>query len=1078
LKCFYCGAELDKDGKICGICGAEVSDLKNKSQKSGVKGIHKKRNGLLALFVVAAIILAGITISWYFLRMNKKTVPTLSDSDSTYVEINENYSNIKVIDSESAIDSLVDIAAMIGIQDAHNEFKLKSETALATQQVYRLGQQYMGIPVFGRDIIVKASVNGDVIGLTSNYYPIALKDTSPVLSLDEAKDQAKEHIVLEYKCEAKDISFLSDEIIVYSFEQSATLAYKLHAVIGRNIPLRISLNIFLNADTGDILYVSEQSDFLSQEYTDQNNAKNIAVDLTDGTYKMFDESRDITIYQAVNQIKKINGQEITVWDRDNYNEITWLQNEKPLKSDVDAMANTEATYDYFQNELSFMERTTNALEVGVVTGIKYICDAHDFSRYIDMVNNAVSGYGFTDEQHTNYCIAIMLGYTDNNESVSQYLDYIAHEYSHGVIGYFFEENPLSDGALSEGYCDIFAECVEDSVESADLDWMTTRDIKNPSNTDNPSSMTEYNSDTSDGHINSTIISHAAYLMWNGGNTTGEWTRIENTVTLAKLWYGSLSLMHWDAHFSQCRNAVELSARDMLAAGDLSYEQYTTVIKSFEQVSIDNAPYQYNLNVKNKFDLSVMNSNNNLNTSCKLKILQIGDTTTDVIWDLSLRENPKIVLDATIIKGSYNNISLENGIYLITVSQDGETPVTHRIVVDGNEKSAETVVIHTDFSEVITVILNKDPATEPSDNNLHSELLSLLKAKTADEIVEFVYDDFDDNGTFEAFGITAIGNYYSEEKKYNGAQVWYVDSNGATMIKSGMRDPGYLDPLIVINNRKFICWLENAANYGTCAQIFGVNDGRPFISSLSGKYNGLEEQNGKYLVFNWNHDSGGLGAYDYELGLSEPHDLYVVGQVFNTATSDIPQTVTLNEKDAEFVQNLFSHFSYTQVYDSQKTTQEIVGRLMYENVLGDLDWAYQHFFGTSGTEQFYNGSGEKDPLNKFSESDGYEKCLSEKVDWIVNNIFNTTPVNSYAYNGHTNFYIHNIYYFSPIGATGEMLPECKIKNIKMLGNGDYEISVDLFEWETNIYQGSMIGIFRPKTIDGVRYLSVIKTNLMS
>lgn len=391
-----------------------------------------------------------------------------------------------------------------------------------------------------------------------------------------------------------------------------------------------------------------------------------------------------------------------------------------------------------------------------------------------------------------------------------------------------------------------------------------------------------------------------------------------------------------------------------------------------------------------------------------------------------------------------------------------------------EHTSELVLVGEGNYRFINGELN-EITTQAADKDT---LLSLLKVKTADEIVEFVYDDFDDNGTCEAFGITATGKWEPEGNRYNGVQVWYIDTNGATMIKSGMYDPGYLNPLIVINNRKFICWLEGAANYGTIAQIFGVNNGQPFISSLSGKYSGVSNQSGKNIAFTYHHDFGGLGTYDYELGLSETNDLYVVGQVFNTATSDIPQTVTLNEKDAEFVQNLFSHFSYTQVYDSQKTTQEIVGRLMYENVLGDLDWAYQHFFGTSGTEQFYNGSGEKDPLNKFSEYDGYEKCLSEKVDWIVNSIFNTTPVNSYAYNGHANFYKNNIYYYSPIGATGEMLPECKIKNIKMLENGDCEISVDLFEWETNIYQGSMLGIFRPKTIDGVRYLSVIKTSLLS
>lgn len=170
------------------------------------------------------------------------------------------------------------------------------------------------------------------------------------------------------------------------------------------------------------------------------------------------------------------------------------------------------------------------------------------------------------------------------------------------------------------------------------------------------------------------------------------------------------------------------------------------------------------------------------------------------------------------------------------------------------------------------------------------LLSLLKSKTADDVVEFIYDDFDANGTFEAFGITAKEKLVPEDK-YNGAQVWYVDSNDAKVIKSGMRDPGYLDTMIVINNKKFLCWLDNATNYGTYTQIFGVNNGKPFISKLSGKYNGIIEQDGNYFAFIWDHDSGALGSKEYKLSLSETNDLHVVNSDNLASTT---AGITVNE----------------------------------------------------------------------------------------------------------------------------------------------------------------------------------------
>lgn len=67
--------------------------------------------------------------------------------------------------------------------------------------------------------------------------------------------------------------------------------------------------------------------------------------------------------------------------------------------------------------------------------------------------------------------------------------------------------------------------------------------------------------------------------------------------LGKLWYSALFFMQSDATFSQCRNAVELSARILLKNGYLSQEQYQCVLESFDEVGIENEPYTYYYLVK-------------------------------------------------------------------------------------------------------------------------------------------------------------------------------------------------------------------------------------------------------------------------------------------------------------------------------------------------------------------------------------------------------------------------------------------------------------------------------------------------
>lgn len=82
-----------------------------------------------------------------------------------------------------------------------------------------------------------------------------------------------------------------------------------------------------------------------------------------------------------------------------------------------------------------------------------------------------------------------------------------------------------NGALNEAMSDIFGEILESFVTGDDIDWRNKfRNIADPSVRNNPdfymgdnwgdTSNPNFDNDNGYVHRNSTVISHAAYLMWN------------------------------------------------------------------------------------------------------------------------------------------------------------------------------------------------------------------------------------------------------------------------------------------------------------------------------------------------------------------------------------------------------------------------------------------------------------------------------------------------------------------------------------------------------------------------------------
>jgi Zn-dependent metalloprotease len=88
-----------------------------------------------------------------------------------------------------------------------------------------------------------------------------------------------------------------------------------------------------------------------------------------------------------------------------------------------------------------------------------------------------------------------------------------------------------------------------------------RDVADPHASENPASMSEYVQTTADNggvHANSTIVSHAAYLM----------AQKLPLATVEKIWYRALSrYLHASANFADAADATVSAAHDLGGGAD-------------------------------------------------------------------------------------------------------------------------------------------------------------------------------------------------------------------------------------------------------------------------------------------------------------------------------------------------------------------------------------------------------------------------------------------------------------------------------------------------------------------------------
>lgn len=506
-------------------------------------------------------------------KLNEGEMPEVyldENDDCKYID--GNFTNIKIKSDKDAVNSLKSIKEIMGIDDPSKEFALININTSSILTAYKLQQKYNNVSVYGREVVVTLDNEGNTLSVGGNYLSGINLNTKATLSSSQAKNIARGN----YNSNAE---INVDELTIYTLNDiQPTLCWKT-TVNGSNEDGVYSLIAFIDANTGNILTevslltkggVQASGEDLQGNIREVNVYELSAQERRNPfrlKYEMFDTERNIKVYNA-NTFRLWSFLPGTIISSRNN---TWRD-----KASVSAMVNLAEAYDYYKENFGRNSFDNN--------GAQITASVH-FREYFFM--------GFDNAFWTSDFQQFVFG--DGQyyfKPLSGGLDVVAHEYTHAVVDYtagliYSGES----GALNEAYADIMGNFIENKDEP---EWLIGEDVilessgmnalrsmSNPESLEQPSVVGgEYYWDPSDSsydnggvHINSGIINHAAFLMWENGITDKD--------KLSKLFYNSLLILNSSANFEDCRIAVITAAKGM----KMSEKELEIINNAFDEVGV-------------------------------------------------------------------------------------------------------------------------------------------------------------------------------------------------------------------------------------------------------------------------------------------------------------------------------------------------------------------------------------------------------------------------------------------------------------------------------------------------------------
>lgn len=586
------------------------------------------------------------------------------------------------ITAEQAITQLKEQAESLGFDNALSELEEKSTTQIGSDSYIRLQQQYNGIPVYGKTVVCVANEKGELTSVSGNVV-----DINPDINLDPTVTM--DIVESKIRTYASDTLGREDDLSAaieitldqqYIFDGS-TLANMYYVMFGGNI--LDSHKVLVDAHSAQVLnWESVFSDFVTNSEMLEN--ANISCDEnTDHELFLFDQQRNITIF-AVDQetVDRLQTIEDIVADT---SLIVTVDPDGEASEGVDALVHTAQIHDFYAVVLNRQGYDGKNAPVYV-----YLCAE-------DMLTDNAKGNASPDYG------TLFIGTARDifTEPISKALDILAHEYTHMVFKMEAgDTQDIHSDSVNEAIADIFGNVIELYVNGEqDASWPLAEDagyIKY--NMADSVTMASYGESA---HDNARILSHSAYLMWNG--IDGSNSKRLSTAELAELWYRAVLMMPSDCDFILCRQLVEVAAQSMETLDD---EQRACVREAFNRVEIpstreDTFYADYRLN--EDATLTVYDQNNESYSGYTLRIngtIDMSEIASNMTPDIGWVVNRTNTVEEV---GAYA-LDLPQGCYSLTIS-DPHYDESYTIYVEISDEYTETNIdLITAYEEPLIVII--------------------------------------------------------------------------------------------------------------------------------------------------------------------------------------------------------------------------------------------------------------------------------------------------------------------------------------------------------------------------------------
>lgn len=638
MQCKKCGSENRDDAKFCRKCGTPLIKRKRKS------GISKVISFLLVILALASIAVIG----HFIVRgVNLPSNDAVGDSSNQLAIANLRDYSIKVEDEESAREAIRSLGGELAIGNSSHQLGSCRIDDACGWTYYRFKQEVDGYEVQGRTLTLGVNEHGIAESLASNAISLEEGKREAVIGRADAEGAIKS--IVGEECDVN-----AAELVIYpTGDNRGILCYRSYV----STPYGAKL-VFVSAEDGSLvgqqaLSFTEQVEGRGKTKASPSTEVSFMTEHDGATYSLFDKERAITVFDAKG--KNVNATPA-------YTDQTGKQYKYDGESEKLVALDDGSTRDYGDDcEYIGLYLSTRGVigRLAVATsGSTYWSDKtavsamHNVSVAHDFYASILGRNGFSGATPHNMSVCINTFSQTNsqwgrtgedavirfsfNDSIQ--LDTAAHEFTHDV------EQSISamdyegeSGALMEATSDVFAELAEDFADDGQMnntcDWKQSdcRDLGNPekspiaergSGKNKNAHATRYqqedmywasttpeydkNGDTTNdyGHVhnNSTVISHAAYLMCNGG-IEGEGL---TTRELADVLYATFFTIPSDCDFAQYAGWVQCKARSMLTPSKVK-----RVEAAFKAVGISPWLIAYVEPIKDASDDSASSNNDDL-----------------------------------------------------------------------------------------------------------------------------------------------------------------------------------------------------------------------------------------------------------------------------------------------------------------------------------------------------------------------------------------------------------------------------------------------------------------------------------